>query len=71
MEIRVQVVMEPEEEWICVPQGEDAVILNRANVAQLTAAPELMECILNQTRASSHARDLRDGEPLSPSGSEE
>lgn len=71
MEIRVHVVMEPEEEWICIPQGEDEVIYNRANDSQLTSAQELKECILSQVKAASHARSLRDSESLSPSSSEE
>lgn len=71
MEIRVHVVMEPEEEWICIPQGENTVIYNRANDSQLTSAQELKECILNQVKSASYARDLRDAESLSPSGRED
>ena len=71
MDITVHIVMAPEEEWVCVPQGDTKITLNRANIHQLTSAQELMECILRQSEASLHARGLRDSDSLSSSGLEE
>jgi hypothetical protein len=71
MDIVVRIVMEPEEEWVCIPQGSNTVTLNRANVNFLTSAQDLLACILNQAEAALQARCLGDDESLSSSGSEE
>jgi len=71
MDIVVQIVMRPDEEWVCIPQGSNTVVLNRANIYQLTAAPDFMSCVLRQVEASSHAGVLGDDESLSLSGDEE
>lgn len=84
-QVHVKVVMEPDEAWVVIPQGYDTILLNRAQCSQLSAAQELITCVLAQMKAQhfnnrfesgnesppSNARSLGDGDVLVAGGGEE